>query len=102
MRRLRILLVVVLSIGLPVSAPLPELLETAKESHEVIRVPHVRPLIRSARDVPAPPRAAVAPLTSLRREQSSGWRPPVRPASSGWVRKAPLPVPDSPAPSEDH
>jgi len=96
------LFVLLLSVALHVSGPLPEPMESVKESHEGMRVPHARQFPRSVRDAIVAPVAQPPHTAAVRLATSLRWEPPGRPMTTRWVRKTPLPVSDSRPASEDH
>jgi len=100
---LRLVLFLVLSVVLDSSALLvPESMEGLKEPQEAVRVLHRRQPLRSVRDVSVPPAAGPTQTILVQPIQATSWKPPARPVTSGWVRKTPPSVPDSPSAPEDH
>ena len=99
----RLITVLVLSAVLDLSAPqVPEAMEALTEAQVVARVPLVRHSARSFRDIRVSPIGDQA-RTSVPPMQRTRWQPPVRSTTtSGWVRKTPPSVSDSPSAPEDH
>jgi hypothetical protein len=99
---LRLVTVLVLSLALDLSAPLvPESMEGLDEAQVVARFSHGRHSVSSFQDVSVSPVGSQT-RTSVQLMQRTSWRPPVRPMTSGWVRKTPPSVSDSQSAPEDH
>jgi hypothetical protein len=93
----------VLCLALDLSALLgPEVMEDLKESQEVVPVSHARQPLRLVWDVSVALGVDPAHTAAVRPVQRATWNPASRPVTSGWVRKIPPSIPDSPSAPEDH
>ena len=103
MAALRFVLILLLSVaGDFTPSSLPETVESAEESEEVLHRSRSRRPLRLIREVSVPSPVAqvqaVSALTAERRLRESPRRPPPR----GQMRKSPPSVPDSASASDDH